>query len=68
MTQASSGGGEGAGNKDDTVKTSVLDILAKLQKPYEEDKTFDEVDANCGHDPKDPKVYFTNVVLKQEIE
>jgi len=56
MTQGSSGGGEGAVNKDDTVKVAVNDIMGKLQKPYEEDKTFDEVDANCGHDPKDPKV------------
>jgi len=33
MTQSSDGGGEGGGNKDDTVKVAVNDILNKLQKP-----------------------------------
>jgi len=56
MTQSSGGEGEGAVNKDVVVKASVLDILNKLQKPYEEDKTLDEIDTNCGYDPKDPKV------------
>jgi hypothetical protein len=68
MTQSSAGGEGGAINKDAIVNTSVNDIMAKLQKPYEEDKTLDEIDTNCGCDPKDPKVYFTNVVIKQEIQ
>lgn len=68
MTQSSSGDSGGAVNKDETVKNSVNDIMSKLQKPYEEDKTLDEIDQNCGHDSKDPRVYFTNVVIKQEIQ
>lgn len=68
MTQSSAGGEGGAINKDAIVNTSVNDIMTKLQKPYEEDKTLDEIDTNCGCDPKDPKVYFTNVVIKQEIQ
>lgn len=68
MTQSSSGDSGGAVNKDETVKNSVNDIMSKLQKPYEEDKTLDEIDQNCGHDAKDPRVYFTNVVIKQEIQ
>jgi hypothetical protein len=57
LTNQSSGGeGEGAVNKDVIVQASELDILTKLQKPYEEDKTLDEIDTNFGYYPKDPKV------------
>jgi len=54
-------------NMDDIVKLSVNDILTKLQNPYEEDKVKDQIDSSVD-DPKDPRFYFTAVVLKQEIE
>jgi len=58
---------EGIIDKDELVKSSVLDIQNKLQNPYEEDKVKDQID-NSVDDPKDPRFYFTAVVLKQEIE
>jgi len=54
-------------NMDDIVRASVNDIYTKLQAPYEEDKVKDQIDSSVD-DPKDPRFYFTAVVLKQEIE
>lgn len=67
MTQSSEGDDEALVNKDETVKASVHDINVKLQNPYEEDKVKDMIDTSVD-DPKDPRFYFTAVVLKQEIE
>lgn len=54
-------------NMDDIVRASVNDIYTKLQAPQEEDKVKDQIDSSVD-DPKDPRFYFTAVVLKQEIE
>lgn len=54
MTQASGDDGGEIVNKDHTVKTSVNDINAKLQAPYEEDKVKDTIDQSVD-DPKDPR-------------
>jgi len=54
-------------NMDDIVRASVNDIYTNLQAPYEEDKVKDQIDSSVD-DPKDPRFYFTAVVLKQEIE
>lgn len=67
MTQASSEESGEIVNKDLEVKASVNDINLKLQNPYEEDKVKDTIDQSVD-DPKDPRFYFTAVVLKQEIE
>jgi len=67
MMQMDSDASESVINKDEMVKSSIIDIQNKLQNPYEEDKVKDQID-NSVDDPKDPRFYFTAVVLKQEIE
>lgn len=54
MMQMDSDATEGVIDKDELVKSSIIDIQNKLQNPYEEDKVKDQID-NSVDDPKDPR-------------